>query len=433
MFSKCFRVLRHAALMVGRTIKSYAMLSVTITLSFSLLLGYLIYTDSVLYNKHKITLAKDPNYAITAEMDQNPRYAALLEKALTMEDTYGYVLQSTIVDPLGTLTFAEDGGTLLYPYMYIYSLPDNVFGIPAQFDELAQVDWLPGQERETITLKGNETIMDSVWFHALGLDQMEEPVYTLRFGSEANGQKNQTLELRIVGTFERKSVTSGEVLTQVNDKENIWRVQWNPIICVSQSYFGPNNAPEGYEWYARSVYYTLRPYELMAVAKNILGTDYDNGGFYCAAEYRDAALQEIRTQNRLKVIIAGAMLLLLGINLYSSFINALSSRKFEIGVKRAIGASAWSIVRQFLYEGLLVMAANILLSISLVTTAAIILKDVKEYLRYIEGDVGRFTIYFSPFSIAMFAVCAVSLTLVFSLIFAYKSTQVQIVDYLKAE
>ena len=42
-------------------------------------------------------------------------------------------------------------------------------------------------------------------------------------------------------------------------------------------------------------------------------------------------------------------------------------------------------------------------------------------------------IYISPYSIAMFVVGSVAMTVVFSLIFAYKSTQVEIVEYLKAE
>ena len=40
---KLFSLLRHAFQMVGRTWKSYALLSVTIVLSFSLLLGYLTF------------------------------------------------------------------------------------------------------------------------------------------------------------------------------------------------------------------------------------------------------------------------------------------------------------------------------------------------------------------------------------------------------
>ena len=39
--------------MVSRTLQSYMLLSVTIVLSFSLLLGYLLYTDPASYNKYK--------------------------------------------------------------------------------------------------------------------------------------------------------------------------------------------------------------------------------------------------------------------------------------------------------------------------------------------------------------------------------------------
>ena len=77
-------------------------------------------------------------------------------------------------------------------------------------------------------------------------------------------------------------------------------------------------------------------------------------------------LETIRAQKTTKALITCAMLLILGINLYSSFSNALNERKFEIGVKRAIGASGFAIVRQFLYESLTVMVANILVSVALV-------------------------------------------------------------------
>ena len=48
-----FATLRHAVLMFRRNIRSYLLLSVTIVLSFSLLLGYLGYTDASLYNKYR--------------------------------------------------------------------------------------------------------------------------------------------------------------------------------------------------------------------------------------------------------------------------------------------------------------------------------------------------------------------------------------------
>lgn len=79
--------------------------------------------------------------------------------------------------------------------------------------------------------------------------------------------------------------------------------------------------------------------------------------------------------------------------MHSSFSNAMNERKFEIGVRRAIGASKKSIMLQFLIEGFTVMLINLLLSIMI----------------------------------------CVFFIITFSILFAFMSTRVEIVDYLKNE
>ena len=154
----------------------------------------------------------------------------------------------------------------------------------------------------------------------------------------------------------------------------------------------------------------------------------------CVYRWKDWVLEAIQTQKGTKALIACAMLLILGINLYSSFSNALSERKFEIGVKRAIGASSFHIVRQFLYESITVMVVNILISIALVVDAGLIYRLVVQNTRgKTDFLYETYTLYLSPYSMGIFLTSAVTLTVVFSLIFAYKATQVQVIDYLKAE
>ena len=145
-------------------------------------------------------------------------------------------------------------------------------------------------------------------------------------------------------------------------------------------------------------------------------------------EAQTDAMETMRIQVGTKGTIAAVLLLLLGINLYSSFVNALSDRKFEIGVKRAIGAPGYSIVGQFLIESILVMLINILFSVVLVAEGLIF---YKLYQRYVMDY--QWSAYVSGYSISMFALCAVTLTLVFSLLFAYRSTQVEVVAQLKSE
>lgn len=138
-----------------------------------------------------------------------------------------------------------------------------------------------------------------------------------------------------------------------------------------------------------------------------------------------SALRAAITSKSLTAII---MLVLLAINLYSSFSNVLVTRNFEIGVKRAVGASKGAIIRQFLYEALLVLGFDALLSTSLVASGLIAYKLVQKVFFSV-----TWYAYVSSFSIAVYALSALTLTVTFSLLFAYRATQVQIVDHRKAE
>ena len=428
-----FAVLRHAVVMVSRTLRSYALLSVTITMSFTLLLGYLVYQDSQLYNKHKAILSYDSNVLCVSDKDQSERKLALLQqKAADLEQTYRY---DCFITPITIhnikLIEQESGKELRYGSTSIHSLSRGVFGLYDNLGKQMKVTWLPGQERDTVDLQPGEAILEDTWFYALGLDQQESPVYKLAI-SPVNGIKPEVwLNLRVIGFVECGANYGADMVQEVPGEEDFLETSYSPHIYVSVEEFGPDNAPEGFRWFQQVMFYTAHPYELASYAESIYG--YNTGGFYSTVRRQDNALENIRSTNRLKVIIAGALLLLLGINLYSSFANALSSRKFEIGVKRALGASAWSIVRQFLYESFVVMVANVLLSICLVADIAIVYKYILQHIPDIWGQYHVYIIHFSPYSMAMFGVCAATLTIVFSIIFAYRSTQVQVVDYLKAE
>ena len=177
----------------------------------------------------------------------------------------------------------------------------------------------------------------------------------------------------------------------------------------------------------RSIYeiYSETPEQVVALAKTL-----GYSSVMSVYEWQNNAMELMQAQAGNKAIIACALLVLLGINLYSSFSNAMNERKYEIGVKRAVGASAWSIVRQFLYESLLVMMANVAISIALVVDVGVLYKIFMEWQ---SGFLDTYVLYLTPHSMVIFGACAVTLTVVFSLIFAYKSTQVEIVQYLKAE
>lgn len=430
---KLFALVGHAVSMARRNLKSYALLSVTITMSFSLLLGYLVYSDSVQYNAQKFWLRSDPHVARLQDSEgSNTKLTLLMQRLEQMEQTYSYYCYYTNMKQTNISLCTADGTPLHIHNLALKSLSGNVFGL-YELGIPRKIDWLPGEEREGVILQQGEAVMDALYFKLLGLDKQSSPVYEAVLSGGSTGEPVY-LKVNIVGLL-YKDVSSVELQSS---EDELSLKNYTPEILVSAATLGPGNTPEHIHWNREVFFYTGYPEQLLQIAGTIYRTNYDTGTetgsiFFSFQKLIEDSMENMRQGSRVKAIIAGALFLLLGINLYSCFTNALNNRKFEIGVKRAIGASAWEIVRQFLYESILIMIANILLSIGLVANIATVYKYLQENILTGSNQYEVFTIYFSPHSIAMFLVCSVGLTLIFSLVFAYKSTQVQVVDYLKAE
>lgn len=431
MGERIFRFMRHAITMVGRNRRSYAMLSVTIVLSFSLLLGYLGWTDSSLYNTYKSTFHKDRNlvYVYQDEFDRG-LIELLKEQAAEYNTTAN--LEILRCRNLGLLNVfeTEEGVPVVSPAPNVLCVPRHSWMLADYFTPL-EVTWLDGESHPDVDLKSGELLVDEQFFQALGLEGENPEIFLSLYNVLKMGMYETLEEITFQGTFTViGTVPSTESISLKFDKEieeASIAGNYHPRLLFSMEDLNPDTNT-AFDWSSHLVFYTQSPEQVTALARSM-----NFNGVQAVYEDQDAALEEMRTVDGTKAAIAAALLLLLGINLYSSFANALNDRKFEIGVKRAIGASGFQIVRQFLYESLLVMGANILASVWLVLTVGLTYKVIFEHIPNASEVYPTFILYISPYSIAMFAVCSIGLTVMFSLIFAYKSTQVQIVDYLKAE
>lgn len=417
---KLLIILRHSFSMVARMFKTYVLLSVTIILSFSLLLGYLTYSDSDIYNQYK-DLFKVPRQLLRVTAPSGEKLRLICE-AVSEKQNAQYFFGYTATGRFETYAYDDElqNSVVHFSNSSVLCIPDRAWGI---YDGLQQLDirWLDGQERQLISLGADEMLMSEGIFYALQLDKLEDPIYRLQVDSRSG---KAVYDLKVVGLLaDTYPLVEGEV-------EGVFDSAQNPLykiyMAVSANLVNPQTVPDA-RMDAYAMFYTPTPELTTQEIKSLNGTVQGN------YKLQNDALDAIRVQKQIKAIITCALLLLLGINLYSSFTNAMNDRKFEIGVKRALGASSWSIVRQFLYESIIVMAVNIILSVVLVADAAIVYKFFVERTPEQTGSYPEYILYLSPYSMAMFGVCAVMLTVVFSLIFAYKSTQVEIVQYLKAE
>ena len=429
---KLFAVLRHACTMVVRRLKTYAFLSVTIILSFSFLLGYLLLTDSQLYNDQKLNFIRRRGDVYIRVFEQSPdagRQRMLFEKLDAMENTQYYTAYYGIFEAMeiyyDATIYGKSPNSVNLHGMEALFLPDYAwvdlkdYGAAhySGFDGGSEIVWLDSRETEDFTLEADQVILSEKVYRLLRLEEETEPIFQLRTSSGINTQ------LRVAGYIKADEPYD-------YDYEG-WFDTPSMILSVKFLDWLANNGVQLWgdgDGILRNYFYNIHsetPEQVVALAKT-LGYNYVQSMY----EWQDNAMEMMQAQAGNKAIIACALLVLLGINLYSSFSNAMNERKYEIGVKRAVGASAWSIVRQFLYESLLVMMANVAISIALVVNVGVLYKIFMEWQ---SNFMDTYVLYLTPHSMVIFGVCAVALTVVFSLIFAYKSTQVEIVQYLKAE
>lgn len=421
---KGFRILKHSLTMVGRTLRSYMLLSVTIVLSFSLLLGYLGFVDSEIYNEYKhIFQINRGILKVNDGLENTAKFDALLEKVSEMDDTCFYTVYDAFPHMSDGKFITDEGITLPPRQITIFYLSGYVWEFIRHTGEQYDLQWIDGREHDGVDLRPGEAVLDLATFYALGLNEMEEPIYTFHF--RTNGGERLDTTVKIVGIVDLGGSFFKETAEGLDYNDDYFPMLLLPMAGTAFEDIAVLNQTR----YA--VFYSENPEKIYQLATDI--------GFELALSdsvyrWQDAVRETIMTRKSTKALITCAMLLILGINLYSSFSNALSERKFEIGVKRAIGASRFSIVRQFLYESMIVMVVNILISVALVVDVGLVFRLV---MQSTAGPNNPFyytyTLYLSPHSVGMFLTCSLTLTVVFSLIFAYKSTQVQVIDYLKAE
>lgn len=428
---KFFPSIRHALVMVKKNIRSYALLSVTVVLSLALLLGYLLYTDASLYNEHKEIFSQRRGDVLVKDFNlEDQKINALLDNLSEIERTTSYVVyQGNFGHHTSTYTMESNASgeavSFRFANLNAYFIPDYAW--PDGFPLIpSEIIWLDGEDHSEFFLDADEVILSEKVYFALHLDEESDPVFNL------HSDEGIKLALRVAGYTKSEEVID---YTDINSWQSTPPMILSTKLINAVGLLKPGEwAPDRWQTFGRGIidqrYVVVHSDNPEAVVQLAQTMNLSTESVY---EQQEAALAQIRTEKGNKAIIACALLLLLGINLYSSFTNALSERKFEIGVKRAIGASAWNIVLQFLYESIIVMLANILVAVAVVADVFIVYKYIYERTPDEWGNFNDFILYISPHSVAMFALCAVTLTIVFSIIFAYKSTRVEIVQYLKAE
>ena len=125
---KICAVVRHAFQMVGHTWKSYALLSVTIVLSFSLLLAYLTFSDSEIYNENKVLFSyrRQDIRLFLSEQDVG-KLSLVVDRLSNMENTAYYVFPIYHLGHIATkYAFEKDGEYVSFHWFRPFADPKEM-------------------------------------------------------------------------------------------------------------------------------------------------------------------------------------------------------------------------------------------------------------------------------------------------------------------
>lgn len=407
----------HAAVMVARNYRAYIKLSVTVVFSFIILFIYMAFYDATIYNRYAKVFSL-PKEIVQCYIYDKPSSVRAFQKTIhdniPNAEYYDYYSSTTSLTAYDARLSAE-----------CFFIPQNIETVYST-DGVASTDVNSAEagavvepiklvgEKQDFCLLAGEVIINESFYNSISLGDAQKP-NSIPVTFYWDDGSLSVWDLEIVGICEDQfnnfvqytedgKVSGGVTLflsqEQLNGLNNKHFESVKYICCVSSSY------PEKVIQYGRSI---------GMVAQG-------------AIEAQEKAKVDIQVSLQSKSITAIILFVLLAINLYSSLSNVLETRNFEIGVKRAIGASKWAITREFLYEAILVLGFDTFLSISIAIDGLIVYKFIQKYLRGI-----HWIVYISSISMYIYLFCCLGLIVAFGLIFAYKATQVEIVKYLKNE
>lgn len=408
------RYIKHSLHMVNRNYLVYIKLSVTVLLSFSLLFGFLMFTDSRLYNKYKEIFAQPSELVLSNIYEKPAAYQTLLSQIknnIPNADCYGYITTN------GTCEYENGRVNIRSVFLPAGDVPvytwDQIdFEETGDLYSVAPIELLG--EKQNFDLKENEVIINDSWYHALINGGSTAPM-RIRVNFDWQ-EEDDNWDFVVVGRY-RDTLQEGVDIDEMGSVNGFGGMFISAMLFSDMNIGKADLATEYSVWVN-----TSEPESVLAYA-NALGFSS-----YGVSEAQQNANAIMKVEKGNKAYVTAVILVLLSINLYSSFSNALKERRYEIGVKRALGASEGDIIRQFLYEGLCVMLFDTLLSIILVIDLII---GYKVYQTFVIGK--EWTLFVSFYSVMLFLICSLSLSAVFSLLFAFQSTQVEIISNLRKE
>lgn len=423
------KTLINSAQMARKNARSYLFLSMTVLLSFCFLLIYLVYYDSYNYNG-KIFLEANEYYAygykdyqhLSSEMSA----ITFFDSRLTQEDIESNVKKTTsLLDNLedthynviysvdkSSVDFKLDNCKVSLSFIDSHSFAYATVNAATVTRDIQKI---------TTVLDEGEAFVNDTFYEFLTANTGEEtPEITYRAYDNVTG-KTVTRKIKIVGGVEDSlsapTVEDGRLKGNIRIVAPYSELEyWDETLNIRDNLR------------TNAVIIVNSPTQYQGIIKTYVSANTEHALTAYFFEEINSYRATVCSNIQQRALILCFFYIVLAINLYGSFRNALNERKFEIGVRRAIGASKKDIMGQFMLEGMLVILMNMLASIYIVSVGFFVFKEIIKLAMGID-----FILYISWGSVLSFFIICISLAMLFSAIFAYQTTRVNVIDNLRAE
>lgn len=416
----------HSYQMVLLYAKEYARLSITIVLSFTLLLSYLMISDSYLYNQIKDliyvpeeVLVWQP-YHVQSDMDPN-LYQTIIDQISNQSGT-SYVLYGEQAANLQSDYQWAHGSSGNYP-VWLYSIGN------ASFFDYYHLSYGNYEKRELLLgrlelVSDEEVIIDESMYRFFGYDPDDQVLTDLKLTIEidlrvaAQQVESVVVELDVVGIvsaskFSKESYTASMIH---QDPTNTSLIPFD--IFVDQglsSVLDPSVMP------SVSVYSEV-PEQISTLSQEL------SLGMRSAFAEKQAVRDEIESSIYNKAVLSLFLFLLLALNISGNFQNLIESRKQEIGIKRALGLSRYRVIRQFTTEMVIVVGLCLAIAAWISMVVSLCVKLYSERVLVVD-----YTIYLTRFSVLLFLIITIGITAINCIMVAYKAGSTEIIRFIKSE
>lgn len=411
MLKQLTKIIKHSLTMMKVHWQAYLSLSITITISLGLFLGILVYYDTTYFNEYKSDISIPPN--IIQSGDGNLQTAnALTIMSQKYDDTFAFSWR--------------DGGVDLPSYQrsifgHLTFVDHNFFNFPIEGNHgFVSHNIIEGRLFTHEEISNNEKII-----------LIEEKFKDILFGTEEAIGQEILLPTNFSGDSIPTDVTPYTIIGVVQSHDTYPSdILDDESMMIDGRLYLPLNALVDFKD-IQTLSYTLVVAKSPEVQREIYQTLFLEGMHTTSSlwhiEYASHAYIEMRES---QISLLAIVLIILSLNLFSLHSNVLKKRQQEIAIKRALGASKRTIIIEFFIEGLFIFLINFLVVCFLISTIAVIWYYFNHNL-YQGYNLKSLVIM--PFSIQLFIIVSILMTILNSMILAYQATRINIIDAIKAE